>query len=131
VNISNVYLLYPVQAGTISVTLNRFGYPYSSLTCCNLTSSPTQTMTISSTLSTYLMKSTASYSVSLSTTLQKYGNYIIIDFCSQIAFTPAVALSCYLELYSGSQSLNCTPSTVSQLRVQLTSLNTLDVVLGF
>lgn len=132
VNISNIYLLYPVQAPTITLSLTRFGYSYSSISCCSFTLAPSQTLGLPVTLSTSSMRSSAAYSFALTVSQFKYANYLIIDFCSQFTLTPSVALGCYLALQSGNQALNCTPASNSQLRVQLSNpSSTLDQVLGY
>ena len=121
ISLSAINLLYPVVAPNIVISLTRFGYTYSTISCCSNTFSPTSSLTISPSVTTNTMKSSTAYSIQFSLSYFMYTHYILFDFCNNFGLVPTQQYPCYLALYTGTSTLNCTAVNGSQLRVQLTN----------
>ena len=77
------------------------------------------------------MRATTDYLLTL-TLSYLFASYLLVDFCPAFMLTNGLQYSCYFGVYSSSRILNCTATSTSQLRVQLTNaLANFSSVLGY
>ena len=118
--LSNLYFIYPATTSTIAVSLRRATYQYSFATCPALTLASAQTLSLTLTLSSYLLRSVADYTLTFSPTY--YGiNYLLVNLGSAFALTPAATYTCYLATLTTSSQVVCTAQSTTQLHVALSN----------
>jgi len=130
ITISNLYVSYPIQTNNIIFSIRRYGSPYSTSSCCNVTFSPAQTITASTSITNNTVKSTAGYQFTFSLTY--YGaQYFYITFCSSFTLTTNQQYTCYISLTVTSNLINCTAISNSQLKVTLNNGYAFTTVFGY
>jgi hypothetical protein len=97
ITISNLTLTYPVVAGPLTIDLLRYGYPYSSVSCCSNTRLPAQTLTLAPSLTTATVRSQADYTFSLSLAYS-FASYLLLTFCSGFTLSASQQYPCYVSL---------------------------------
>ena len=112
-------MLYPTTSQNINIDIQRYGYSYSSISCCSVTQSPSESISLLATVSDNAMRSVTSYQLTFTLNYIEYTNYIVFEFCSQFSLVSNQAYDCYLVLFTGNVTVNCTASSSFQLRVQL------------
>lgn len=129
--LSNIYFIYPATTSTIAVSLRRATYQYSYATCPALTLASSQTLSLTPTLSSYLLRSVADYTLTFSPTYHGI-YYMLVNLGSAYALTPAATYTCYLATLTTSTQMVCTAQSTTQLQVTLANpSNSFSSYLGY
>lgn len=118
--LSNLYFIYPATTSTIAISLRRATYQYSYATCPALTFVSNQTLNLTPTLSSYLLRDVADYTLTFSPTYYII-NYLLVILGSAFTLTPAATYSCYLATLATSSQMVCTAQSTTQLQVTLSN----------